>query len=187
VSDRERLLPPLRRAYNPGRANFEQPGQGGFPLELERLADAQLGITVADVSEMQPGLDRGFELGRQFTAAVAAQFGCLSITCPDGFYLDYLRNGAGGTATTITVTQAAPAFAALAGTFNRSGFPALIPRLTFIQGNLAAALGSQFFLALNQVLGIRLWVPPSFWLNLACDTANVQSDHILALSGTTLT
>jgi len=186
VSDREQELPPLRRSYEPGRRNFEQPGQAGFPLELERQTAAQLGITVADVSAMAPGLDRGYEVARQFSAAVLAQFSCFSITCPDGFFVEYLRSTAAA-ALLLTVTNAAPAFATLAGTFNRSGFPALIPRLTTIQGNLAASVGSQFFLPANVVLGVRLWVPPSFWLNLALDTANVQSDTQLILSGTTLT
>jgi len=185
VSDRERPVPPLRRSYEPGRRNFEQPGQGGFPLELERLTDAQLGITVADVSPMAPGLDRGFETARQFSGAVAAQFAALSLTCPDGLYLEWFRHNAGA-ATGITVTPAAPAFATLAGTFNRSGFPGLIPRLVAIQGNLGASLGSVFFLPANTPLQIRLWVPPSFWLNIVVDTANVASDNNLILSGTTL-
>jgi len=186
VSDREQELPPLRQAFNPARANFEQPGQGGAPLELDRELRAQLGIQLADYSPMAPGLARGFEVARQFSAAVIAQFSCFSITCPDGFFVEYLRNTAAA-ALLLTVTNAAPAFATLSGTFNRSGFPALIPRLTTIQGNLAASLGSQFFLSANVVLGVRLWVPPSFWLNLALDTANVQSDTQLILSGTTLT
>jgi len=137
---------------------------------------------------MAPGLERGFEISRQFTPAVAAQFGALSLTCPDGFYLEYIRHVAAGSALAVTVTQTQLAYAGLAGTFNRNGFPGVVPRLVATQGTLAAAIGSQWVLPNNFVYNSpRLWIPPGFWLHLTCDTPNVQTDNNLILSGTTLT
>ena len=131
---------------------------------------------------MQPGLDRGFELVRQFTTALVAEFGLCSITCADGFYLERARHNAASGAMVITVTTAAPATSSLAGTLNRSQFLA-IPRLTFIQGRTAASLGSNYFQAAAVEFTQRLWIPPGFWLNLGLDAANVQTDFNLILSG----
>lgn len=185
MADRERPLPRLRKAYNPGRSNFEQPGLGGQPLELERLPDARLVIVVADTSEMQPGLERGYEIWRQFTAALVAEFSALEISCADGFYLESLRSQAGGAVPLIVVRNTPAVFSTLAGTLNRSQFPA-IPRLTVTQGRLAASLGSQFFLGGGSTFDQpRLWIPPGFFLLVALDTANIQSDFQIVLSGTT--
>jgi hypothetical protein len=182
VADREGLIPRLRRSYAAGRDNFEQTGLAGVPLELEREAKARLSIVLADLSEMQPGLERGYEIWRQFTTAAAGEFALLSVTCADGFYLERLRTQAAASAGLITVTTAQPATSSLAGTLNASRFLA-IPRLAVTQGRTAVALGSQYFVAGGVEWIQRLWIPPGFFLNLGLDTANVQSDWQLIVSG----
>jgi len=177
----EKLVAALRQSFNPGRSNVEQPGQTS-PLGLERDLNAQFGIQLADYAPMAPGLDRPFELIRVAVTAVVAQFSVVSIMSPDGFFVEFFRNNA-AQAVLIQTVAAFPALATVAGSVSRSLQERAFPRISFQTGNLAASIGTNFFMSTAIVLDTRLWIPPNRVFVTQVDTANINGDWNIGLSG----
>lgn len=184
MSDREREIPPLRRSFEPGRRNFEQVGLGGIPLELERLPDVQLGINLADYSEMQPGSVRPYEMMRVAVGIVAAQFGGVSIYCDEGFYLEQFRNesGANSVSWRTDLVGASPAIATVSGSATRLVQVLPFPRLVINTGAFAAVT-TGYYSNTGSSISPRLWVPPTHVLTLQGLVAATAVDLMIVLSG----
>jgi hypothetical protein len=185
VSDLEGRLPLLRQAFNPGRAQFEQPGQGGNPLELEREYRAQLGITIADYSLLAQGPLHPREHYNVSTGPVVARFSNAYFWSRDGFYLHTIINR--------SVPQLSMNFLAdpslipaLAGTgvAAASSITGVVSTVANIFGDAAAGGGFAF----NLVQAEKYqpdpiqWLPPNRVLVLGVNVANTALNVLLEVS-----
>lgn len=178
MSDRESGIPPLRRSYEAARQNFEQVGLAGIPRELEREQLAQIGLQIADLSPMQPGLERGWEAHRLETPIVAGQFGLVELSCADGFYFEWARFGATFrfAVSTVQATIVTPG-----GTDTAFRWPA-IPGFTVRLGTTAAAL-TGLIITTTVPNFPRIWIPPNYYLQIGIDAVATPSDHQVQFSG----
>lgn len=181
----EDQLPLLRQSFNPGRSQFEQPGQGACPLELAREGQAQLGITIADYSLLAQGPMHPRDQYSGGVNAVVARFGASFWWSRDGFYLHTIINRS-GVQMSINFLPGPASIPALAGSNvivpeSITGVPSTI---TTIQGDAAAGLGFNFNLTAQQVYqpAPLIWIPPNRVLVVNVNVANTALFCLLEAS-----
>jgi hypothetical protein len=185
VSDRERELPLLRQSFNPGRAQFEQPGQGGNPLELERDFRAQLGITLADYSLLAQGPLHPREQYSFGVNAVVARFGVMALWSRDGFYLHTLINRS-AVQISMNFLAGPGSLPALAGASSPvpESITGVTSTVTTTQGDSATATGFNFNLTSQQEYKPNplIWVPANRVLAIDCNVVNTAIFALLEVS-----
>jgi hypothetical protein len=185
VSDLEGRLPLLRQAFNPGRAQFEQPGQAGNPLELEREYRAQLGITIADYSLLAQGPLHPREHYNVSLVAVLARFSNAYFWSRDGFYLHSIVNRS---VPQLSMNYLADPslIPALAGTSvaAASSITGVGSTVANISGDAAAGGGFAFNLLASQTYQPApiQWIPPNRVLVLGVNVANTATNVLLEVS-----
>lgn len=181
----ETSLPPLRQAFRPGRSQFEQPGQGGAPLELRREDLVQLGITVGDYALLAEGPIHPREQYALFLGAVVARFSVAYFWSRDGFYVHDLVNRS---AVQLSMNYLAdPSLVpALAGTSVAvaSSITGVTSSITNISGDQAAAAGFAWNLQGGEHYAPNpiAWIPANRVLVLGVNVANTAVNLLLEVS-----
>jgi len=185
VSDREQELPPLRQAFRPARSQFEQPGQGGFPLGLERERLVSLGIQVGDYSLLAEGPLHPREHYSVFLAAVVARFSNAYFWSRDGFYLHSVINRSVPQLSLNFLTDASQ-IPALAGTsvVPPSSITGVLSTVANIGGDAAAGGGFAWNLLAGQEYEPNplIWIPANRVLVLGVNVANTATNVLLEVS-----